>query len=220
MTLPDGATLLGAVDGYEYLAVEWVYRRPLDGGLALDYYCTRADWPTTPAAQLAARDQVIADLRSQVEELSRRLGEAATPIAAVDVATVPTMGLDTADDLTCPQCDRRCASERGLATHIRLAHGDGSAERVECPSCHKTFKGAAGLAIHRSNCPAAYPTIIPVADDVDLRTARRAARVHNIQSGWTCARCKSDEHAQSIAEPSLCIRCASVAPTNGNGVHV
>lgn len=75
---PDGAAILAEQAGYQYLAVEWVYRRPPGG--QIEYYATRAAWADTPAAQLAAKDIEIASLQARIAELEQRLR--ATPISA------------------------------------------------------------------------------------------------------------------------------------------
>jgi hypothetical protein len=207
-SIPDGATLLGAIDGWEYLAVEWVYRRPIGAGLALDYYCTRSAWPETPAAQLAGRDQIITDLRAQVAELEARLAETTVPPSVAAAAT----GMPAAvAEYTC-MCGRRCASFRGLKTHQRLAHSEHSAEPVECPACHKTFKNTAGLAVHRPNCPAAGPALIPIANEAPQI-------VPDVGDGWRCERCGSDAFAPGLRSVAICMKCEQIE-ANGNGVHV
>lgn len=123
-TIPDGAALLGVVDGYEYLAVEWVYRRRDDG--PLEYYATRAAWPETPAAQIAAHDQVIEDLRAKVAELEARLLDA-TPATA---ARVRTGG--AANRSRCPHCRKKIWPSL-LEKHIADQHGQAEPAPAEKP---------------------------------------------------------------------------------------
>lgn len=220
---PDGATLLGVVDDYEYLAVEWVYRRQIGGGaLAIDYYCTRAAWPATPAAQLAARDQIITDLRAQVAEQDARLADLERQLAAVAVPPAVAQAAtgrrrDATDPVlvTCPHCERRCASPRGLATHIRLTHDAINDTPVECPKCTRTSKNAAGLTVHRPNCPAAGVAIVPIASEEEPPAPRIEPAEH--LDGWRCARCASDTFAPGLHDITICMRCEGTAKsTNGS----
>jgi hypothetical protein len=205
----DGATVLGVVDDWEYLGVEWVFRRPAGdtSTTALDYYCTRQAWPATPAAQLAARDQIIRDLRAQVAELADRLAAVVVPPSVAEAATgmqPKQADEDDAANRTC-WCGKRCRNVRGLKTHQRLMHGEESAEPVECPACHETFKNAAGLAIHRSNCPAAGPALIPLESlEID---------------GWRCVVCGSNAFAPGLRDITICMRCEGTAHRNGKAIE-
>jgi len=114
---PVGATL-HAMDGQaRYLRVDWIMRQEMNG--PPHYYCATADWASSPAGRLTAKDVEIASLRAQIADLEAQI--AAPPIPPV-VAAAAT-GMVVSNLLDCPDCHRSFRSNQGLAVHRTCSHG-------------------------------------------------------------------------------------------------
>jgi hypothetical protein len=189
--LPDGADLLAVVGGYRYLSVAWVMRQ--SPGERPEYYCPLLNWPETPAAQLAARDATIAELRTCIAELEARLCGQETEVAPQPTTNNEQRTPDRkipAGRVQCPHCDKTPWSNR-LADHLSQAHPEQLALT--------TIPVASEPAEEEPTLPAA-----PLATTPDDPT-------------WRCDRCQSNVHARSVARPDLCVRCAAPAQvTNGH----
>lgn len=199
-SLPDGADLLAVVDDYQYLAVRWVMRRERSG--QLDYYCPLSAWTTTPAGQLAVRDQTIAELRARVADLEARLGELS-----------PTA--DPQPRTTDPQPTRPVAVERKVP-----------AGRVQCPHCSRR-PWANKLADHLSEAhpeqlalaePAAEPE--PAAEEGQHERGGECGLLVLDDSTWRCAKCRSNAFAPGLRDITICMRCEASTPAATNGHQV
>jgi hypothetical protein len=214
--LPDGAEQIAVVDNWEYLRVEWIYRRQANG--PLDYYATAAAWPTTPACQLGWRDTLIRNLQARVAELEQQLAsQASADRLAVELAPAATLpapaepGAEPAEEHPCPDCDRPpLKSAKALLMHRIKAHG------------YRT-PPAPAEAPEQSAPPPNPATMLPVKDS-DRRLALDAAQ-EQPERPSSCRQCGRSNAivAPSMRDPTLCIQCAvdqaiDVA-SNGHLVH-
>ena len=182
---PDGAEVLAVEGGHQYLRCDWVYRRGI--GEQPSYYAPWSAWPTTPAYQLASRDQAIAErdaqivaLRAHVAELELRLAEQKQMAPA---ATPPAPRARA----------RRSAVRTEALTEAKEEH--------PCPDCdHDPFPSARALLTHRiskhgyRNPPAAPPPDLPVAEPP-------ATLVLQPSYGWPCAGCNVEKAPGDFALP-------------------
>lgn len=194
---PDGATVLGVVDGYEYLGVDWVFRRCVGASALadLDYYCTRAAWPDTPASQLAGRDQVIADLRVKVAELERELAA----VVVADAATPAEPG----------QAEMEAAADAAPVDDAGGGRRKAPPAKEPCPDCGNLISPWQ-MGRHRQK-HAARTVLLTVP-------AWPSAQIAYDSDEWRCAVCTSNAHTRSVKHPDRCLRCANLVSTNGHEV--
>lgn len=121
-----GAERLAELGGATYWRVEWIMRQ-VDHSQA-EFYCRAADWPTTPAGQLATRDAEIATLRARVNELEQELASHAVPPVVAAAAT----GLSAPRQARGPEEESAPELAEGERDPRNNAH-----LRQACPVCGK-----------------------------------------------------------------------------------
>lgn len=184
------ARLLATSDA-AYYEVAYVFRQDATGNTTP--YCAITEWPQTLPAQLAAKDQEIAELRAQLSRLTA-------------AAMVMPPSDDPPDDYACDQCGKTFDSERKRNLHVAAAHVPDDPQT--CGTCGKTFKNARAFLMHqqRAGHQPAQTSEAPTRQIVTLQPI-------DDDPTWRCATCNSDAFSRSMADPTRCMRC--VKATNG-----
>jgi len=190
MHLASQGQKLGNVDDVDYREVSVVFAWPAAGTPAI--YCQRADWPTTPAARLFARDVQLAELAEAFSlQASEALKQAQRAEAAERrIAELEAQLKETPVDAQAEQFERQAA----------YLNGGGSA----CPDCPATFKNERALRMHRQRAHqgmvAGRPAPAQFVEPLDWRCAAK---------GCTGA------HARDLHDPLFCTLHAQRQLSNG-----
>lgn len=84
-------------------------------------YCVAVDWHGTTIAQLAKKDAEIALLKARIIELERRSAPPPKPIEELLPEPV-TNSAPVSRHYSCPRCDFRSLSARGVSSHAWAKH--------------------------------------------------------------------------------------------------